>query len=101
MPIKVVLQTIDAKRFDEAIAPNAVLNRLLPFNDASFPVLRFIDRYGDTIFNGNQMHGLLPEWDLLVQKVTDKQESEFMLKVRAMAEKCKAEPHLFLRFLGD
>jgi hypothetical protein len=58
MPIFVVLQTIEGKRLDEASPASSVLNRLLPFGDVSFPLLGFIDPYGNTIFNGTQMRAL-------------------------------------------
>lgn len=101
MPLKVVLQTADGKRLAEAVPPAAALNRLLPIGDASFPLLRFVDPYGDTIFNGVQMQGVLPELNRLSQRVIDNQESEFLLIVNGMAERCKKEPHTFLRFIGD
>lgn len=101
MPLKVVLQTIDGKRLVEAVPPNAILNRLLPFGDSSFPMLQFVDPYGDTLFNGAQMQGFLPEWNRLTQRVTDKQESEFFQTVCSMAGRCKKEPHILLRFIGD
>lgn len=47
------------------------------------------------------MQGFLPEWNRLIQRVTDKQESEFFLTVSSMAERCKREPHILLRFIGD
>jgi hypothetical protein len=66
MPLKVVLRTLDGKRFDEAVATNAALDRVLPVpEDLSFPMLRFIDPHGSTVFNGSQMRGFLPEWDRL------------------------------------
>jgi hypothetical protein len=101
MPLWVVLQTIEGKRLDEAAPVGAALNRLLPFGNSSFPLLGFIDPYGNTIFNGTQMQTFLPEWDALVQGVMNEQDLEFLHKVRAMAERCKAEPHIFLRFIGD
>ena len=101
MPLKIVLQTIDGIRLAEALPPNAALNRILPFGDPSFPMLQFIDPYGNTIFNGTQMQCFLPEWNRLIQRVTDPQESEFLLGVHSMAERCKNEPHVLLRFIGD
>jgi hypothetical protein len=102
MPLKVVIQTIDGKRLEEAVPENAALNRLLPlFEDVSFPMLRFIDPYGNTIFSTNQMHGFLPEWDRLSQRVTGEEDSQFVSRVRQMAERCKKNPHTFLRFVGD
>jgi hypothetical protein len=33
--------------------------------------------------------------------VDDQRAGKFLLRVREMAEKCKKEPHTFLRFIGD
>ena len=103
MPLKVVLQNLNGeRRFDEAVPLNAALDRVLPvFEDASFPLLRFIDPYGDTLFNGNQMHGFLTEWDRIILTLGNGDDRKFFLRVREMAEKCKEKPHVFLRFIGD
>jgi len=102
MPLTVVLQGIDrTRRLDQAVPLKTVLERLLPFGDTSFPMLGFIDPYGNTLFNGVQMQLFILEWDRLMRNVTDKEDSRFLQKVREMAERCKAEPHLFLRFVGD
>jgi hypothetical protein len=64
MPLSVIWQTLNGKRFEEIHPMKAELNRLLPiFDDQSFPLLRLIDPYGDTLFSSNQMHGFIPEWD--------------------------------------
>jgi hypothetical protein len=79
MPITVVRQTIDGKRLDEAVPRNAALNRLLPIpEDTSFPMIRFIDPFGDTLFSSNQMIGFLPEWDRLRKDVSDKEDGQFL-----------------------
>jgi hypothetical protein len=102
MPIDVVLQTIEGKRLAEVVPQGrTLLNRLLPLEDLSFPLLGCIDPYGNTIFNGNQMRLFLQEWDRLLQGVVDKDDTEFLLRIRGLAERCKSEPHVFLRFIGD
>jgi hypothetical protein len=102
MPLWVVLQTLDGKRLDEAAPPAVALNRVLPsFEDESFPMLRFIDPYGNTLFNTNQMFGFLSEWDRLIGAINDDEISKFMMRVRSMAERCQKNPHTFLRFIGD
>jgi hypothetical protein len=80
---------------------NTVLELLLPFGDTSFPMLGFIDPYGNTLFNSAQMQLFIPEWDRLMRNVTDQEDLRFLQKVREMAESCKAKPHTFLRFVGD
>jgi len=53
MPLSVVLQSIDrTRRFDQAFPSKTPLERLLPFGDASFPMMGFIDPYGNTFFSG-------------------------------------------------
>jgi len=42
-----------------------------------------------------------PEWDRAMQNVTDRDDVEFLSKVRQMAEICMKKPHTFLRFVGD
>jgi hypothetical protein len=101
MPLKIAVQTIDGKKLEEFAPPNAELNRLLPIGNPAFPLLRYIDPYGNTFFNGFQMDGLLQELDHIVANATTSEDSEFLSRVRGMAERCKTTPHLFLRFIGD
>jgi len=102
MPLWVVLQGIDrTRRLDEAFPSKTVLERLLPLGDASFPMLGFIDPYGNTLFSGVQMQLFIPEWDRLTESVTDDDDQKFLLKVREMAERCMNQPQTFLRFVGD
>ena len=102
MPISVVMQTLDGKCFDEVWPVNPELNRWLPpFDDASYPLLRLIDPYGNTLFSSNQLHRFLPEWDRLNQNVTDDGARKLFKRVRNIAEPCKKKPHTFLRFVGD
>jgi len=80
----------------------AELNRLLPtFDDLTFPLLRLIDPYGDTLFSSNQMHGFIPEWDRFALNVQKHEDRELVKHVREVAEKCQKNPHTFLRFRGD
>jgi hypothetical protein len=102
MPLSVVLQGIDrTRRLDQAFPSKTPLEHLLPFGDFSFPMLGFIDPYGDTLFSGVQMQLFIPEWDRVMQNVTDRDDVEFLSKVRQMAKRCMKHPHTFLRFVGD
>lgn len=96
------MQTLNGKRFEEIWPLNAELNRILPsFDDMSYPMLRLIDPYGDTLFSSNQMHGFIPEWDRLMNGVGNNEDREVLRRIRNLAERCKNEPHTFLRFVGD
>ena len=102
MPLSVIRQTLSGKRFEEIHPLNGELNRLLPtFDDLSYPLLRLIDPYGDTLFSSNQMHGFLPEWDRLIASISENEDRKFLQSIRAVGETCKKNPHTCLRFRGD
>jgi hypothetical protein len=41
------------------------------------------------------------EWDRVIARAEDKDDKELLAKVRVMANRCEAERHTFLRFVGD
>ena len=103
MPIKVALQTIDNKKLEQ-IVPNAletVINDWLPFGDPAYPMLQYIDEYGNTVFNGLQMREFLEEWDRLTQTLANLDQRKIALDIRQLAEKSQREPQTYLRFIGD
>lgn len=101
MPINVALQTISGKKLDEVLGHRAILNRILPIDDPRFPMLRYIDPYSNTIFNGGQMYPILEELDRLVAGTSDDEEKEVLGQVRKLAIRCRDHPQLYLRFIGD
>ncbi|HST09771.1 MAG TPA: hypothetical protein VLL05_05310 [Terriglobales bacterium] len=101
MPIFVRLETLDHKKLDQEVPPRELLNRLLPFGDSSFPLLGAVDPYGNTIFKGLQIPQLMAEWERSKAHLKDEDDRAFSLRLRNMAERCMAEPHTFLRFIGD
>jgi len=75
---------------------------LLPWRgDTSFTLLRFIDRYGHTTFNRLQMDLFLQEWQRIFEKAETPESRDLLAQVRAMAERCQKEAHLYLKFIGD
>jgi hypothetical protein len=47
------------------------------------------------------MERFIKEWDRVIAKAEDKDDKKLLAKVRIMADRCAAEPHTFLRFVGD
>jgi hypothetical protein len=101
MGITVVLQTIDGKKLGSVTNTTGVLDRVLPIGDARFPMLRYVDPYGNTIFNGQQMYPLLEELDRLAGEYSSVEENDLLAQVRELAVHCRDHPHKFLRFIGD
>jgi hypothetical protein len=64
----------------------------------TFKLLKYLDPYGDTIFNANQIDDLLIDLDVLKQHYID---SGLINEIIDLAIKCKSEPHTYLIFYGD
>jgi hypothetical protein len=101
MPISVALQNIHGKKFKEVVPTTVVLNRLLPFENPRFPLLCYVDPYGNTIFNGLQMRPLLEELDRLADECESDEEKEVLTQIRGLAVECRDHTHLYIRFIGD
>jgi hypothetical protein len=71
------------------------------FDDLSFPVLRLIDPYDDTVFNRCQTRVLLEEWSRVEAKARESGEHRHWREIRDLAQKVAAEPLRYLRFIGD
>ena len=96
------LQDEDGEKIDEVHDPLGLIVSYLPLlSDQSFHCLRFIDPYGDTYFNQMQIETFLAEWDRTFDKVQEEAAKRLSLEIKSLAQRCKQEPHLYLRFLGD
>ena len=82
--------------------PHNLLHQLLPsLEDTSYSLLRFVDWYGDTIFNRLQMETFLIEWERLIKKAGVGEEFELLAQIKNLARLCQKTPHLYLKFYGD
>jgi hypothetical protein len=66
-----------------------------------FPLLSGIDPFGKTVFNHLQMEALLLEWDRAKVSAHDESQMEAWKKVKEMAETCRHDRDLYLRFVGN
>jgi hypothetical protein len=94
--------TEDGEPIEAIYDEHNLLHRILPsYTDYSYQFLRFIDWYGDTVFNRMQMEVFLSEWKRLYSKVKTKEEMILLKKIEKLAEICQEEIHLYLKFYGD
>jgi hypothetical protein len=102
MGISVVLETergVERERIDD---PSNLLHVLLPSaDDTSFTYLRFIDWYGDTVFNQLQIEPFLAEWERLQGRAQSPETAELYTRIKDLAKRSQSEPHLYLKFYGD
>lgn len=79
-----------------------ILNGVLPgASDAGFVLLTGVDPFGKTVFNHLQMEAFLTEWKLAKARVRDDSQLEAWNKVKEMAEACRQDRDLYLRFVGN
>lgn len=102
MGLDIRLEDKEGKTLEEAPDLENVLSRVLPsWDDASFHLLRYIDPWGDTMFNHLQMDELVEELRRIREKTANEVERTFISKVGTMALRCKDGEHLYLKFWGD
>jgi hypothetical protein len=79
-----------------------MLHGVVPANShEDFVLLSGIDRFGKTVFNHLQMKAFLQEWERAKDRVRDESQLEAWEKVKQMAETCRDDRDLYLRFVGN
>ncbi|MGA7291016.1 MAG: hypothetical protein WBW53_19395 [Terriglobales bacterium] len=78
-----------------------MLHGVVPAGHAEFHLLSGIDPFGKTVFNHLQMKSFLEEWDRAKERARDDSQLEAWEKVKNMAETCRHDRDLYLRFVGN
>jgi hypothetical protein len=79
-----------------------ILNGVIPgTTDGSFLLLSGVDPFGKTVFNHLQMEAFLTEWERAKDRVRDESQMEAWQKIKQMAETCRNDRDLYLRFVGN
>lgn len=86
-----------ARAFDEG----AIARARVSFGDSSSVCVRFIDPYGDTVFNPQQARILSVELSALAAAASDERDRARLLAVAALADQCANGVHVLLWLIGD
>jgi hypothetical protein len=79
-----------------------MLHGVLPSREErEFPFLSCVDPFGKTVFNHLQMEIFLEEWERLQDRARDESQKEAWKTIKGMAESCKDDRDLYLRFVGN
>ena len=79
-----------------------ILNGVIPASsDTAFVLLNGVDPFGKTVFNHLQMEAFLQEWERARERVRDDSQMEAWQRVKEMAEACRRDRDLYLRFVGN
>jgi hypothetical protein len=62
---------------------------------------RFIDPYGDTVFNKLQLPSFIRDLELILAKENDAGERSLLSEIGALAKRGANESGLYLKFVGD
>ena len=103
MGITTALHDESGNRISEYVNdPMGVIARSLPYlDDHTYSCIRFIDPYGDTIFNSLQAKVMIGEWDRFKESFSEKDAETLWADVRNLIVRCANEVHVYLWFIGD
>jgi len=80
----------------------SMVAQFLPHSDAQdFPCLRFVDPYGDTVFNQLQIGQLVAELEKLSEQHYDPEVERHLRSVLEFVRQARDRVHTYVKFYGD
>ena len=102
MGMSIRLENRDGKAVEEIPDLESLLSRFFPsWDDLTYHFLRYIDPWGETVFNHLQMDELIFELRRIRQKAETEEQRAFVDAIEGMAGRCKDGEGLYLKFMGD
>ncbi len=103
MGIDVAWVDEEHKPHQQVYDPRQCLTRLATsvWSDPSSVCLRFIDAWGDTVFNQAQIPILLCELRLSEQSQADPEIKAHLTKIIQLVERAVERTHTYIKFSGD
>jgi hypothetical protein len=93
----VILEDEDGEQLDR-LSKEFTTSYIDESSNYAFRVLKYLDPYGDTIFNTLQAKDLLTDLKLLKEIEKD---NVFIDSIIAIVTKCTISPHTYVVFYGD
>ena len=101
MGVNVYLQTERGDVHDRVLDPHKHLKHLFEQRYDDLVLLRYVDVYGDTVFNFLQAADVLRDVIGLRARANDAQVSSLLDRVEALVRSALRNRHLYIRFSGD
>jgi hypothetical protein len=92
--------TFDAAGDFDGVLPQVPALPPPPVNE-TFTLLRYVDPYGNTVFNRGQMDDLLRDIEVATTRQLTPVQRRGLDRLRVMAHRCKDSVHLYVWFIGD
>ncbi len=102
MGIDTYIETEGGDQLKELLDPQGLLSKLLPdFDDIASYCLRFIDPYGDTVFNQKQIPILIRELTAAIAKAPNPEVKIFGEELLKLLREAENQVHTYIKFYGD
>src|SRR6185436_10214940 len=90
------------EQLTELLDTNSLVERFLPhFEAQDFPCLRFVDPYGDTVFNQFQITQVISELERLSAQKHEPEVERHLRAVLEFVRQATGKVHTYIRFYGD
>jgi hypothetical protein len=99
VPIRVRLIRESGEQLASVTDRDGLIDRAA--SESGSTLLKYVDAYGDTYFNRQQMPDLLTDWEAARALTRTAADEACWEDVRSLAESCAAGTHLYLKFVGD
>ena len=87
---------------EELLDETSVVNKLLlNMTEKNSICFRFVDPYGDTTFNQEQLPVFIHELEDAISKANNGQAKMHGMRLLQLAKKHVGQPHIYLKFYGD
>jgi hypothetical protein len=100
--IDIILERGKGDIVESVSDPTNTFHRVLPpLENKNFCCINRIDQYGNTVFNRLQVKDVRNELLMLLNNMQDANLSTFIGQIVELTKRVEAEPHLYLKFVGD
>ena len=102
MGIDIAIVTENGVEIESIGDPGSMTQSLLPdYSKVDSPCLRFIDPYGDTVFNCLQIPLLINELEETLSHISNKWVADHGWKIVELARRAMQHVHQYVKFIGD
>lgn len=100
--IDIYLEKENGEKIDELIDSKKIITKIFKNHSLeSFCCFKFIDFYGNTVFNELQMDQLKKECEIIKEQSLDEEVKDFLGNLIKLIDKCKNRVHTYIKFYGD
>jgi hypothetical protein len=101
MSIYITIESEFGEKIDGIVDELNLLHMKTEVEDSPYEIIKYIDPYGNTVFNRYQIEPLLSDIEKLSEENKSTEALEFLTNLKDFAMRCLNEVHTYLKFYGD